>query len=160
MDIRPFHESDEGGVISLWTKVFGYTAPHNDPATVIRHKLAVQRDLFFVALHDGTLLGTVMAGYDGHRGWIYSLAVSPEARRRGIGTALMRYVEEELVKKGCPKVNLQVLASNAATVAFYQKLGYAVEERVSMGKLLPSPAAPLSSRNSCPRFPEANIKSS
>ena len=80
--------------------------------------------------------GTVMGGYDGHRGWVYSLAVVPEVRRRGVGTALMRHVERELAVRGCPKVNLQVLASNAATVAFYEKLGYSVEERVSMGKLL------------------------
>jgi ribosomal protein S18 acetylase RimI-like enzyme len=69
---------------------------------------------------------------------IPSLAVEPEVRRRGIGTALMRPVERALAGRGCPKVNLQVLASNAATVAFYEKLGYSVEERVSMGKLLGS----------------------
>jgi ribosomal protein S18 acetylase RimI-like enzyme len=90
---------------------------------------------------DGAVAGTVMGAYDGHRGWIYSLAVRPEVRRRGIGTALMRHVERELARLGCPKVNLQVLASNVATVAFYRKLGYAVEERVSRGKLLePGPA--------------------
>jgi ribosomal protein S18 acetylase RimI-like enzyme len=92
--------------------------------------------LFFVARLDGLLVGTVMSGYDGHRGWVYSLAVGSEVRRRGSGTALMQHVERELASRGCPKVNLQVLASNAATVAFYEKLGYSVEERVSMGKLL------------------------
>jgi len=139
MEIRPFQEADTEHVIALWTNVFAYPAPHNDPATVIRQKLAVQRDLFLVALLDGVLVGTVMGGYDGHRGWVYSLAVNPPARRQGIGSALMRHLERELGRKGCTKVNLQVLASNAATVAFYQKLGYAVEERVSMGKLLESP---------------------
>jgi ribosomal protein S18 acetylase RimI-like enzyme len=138
MDVRPFHESDEDDVIALWTEAFGYPAAHNDPATVIRHKLAVQRDLFFVATLDNRLVGTIMGGYDGHRGWIYSLAVGPEVRRRGIGTALMRHVERELAGRGCPKVNLQVLATNAATVAFYERLGYSVEERVSMGKILGS----------------------
>jgi ribosomal protein S18 acetylase RimI-like enzyme len=140
MDIRPFHESDEAEVVALWTEVFGYAAPHNDPATVIRHKLACQRDLFFVARLDGRLAGTVLGGYDGHRGWVYSLAVSPDVRRRGVGTALMRHVERELASQGCPKVNLQVVATNAATVAFYEKLGYAVEERISMGKVLESRA--------------------
>jgi ribosomal protein S18 acetylase RimI-like enzyme len=141
MDIRPFRESDEADVIALWADVFAYPAAHNDPATVIRHKLAVQRELFFVAVLDGAVVGTVMGGYDGHRGWIYSLAVRPEVRRRGIGTALMRHVERELTRLGCPKVNLQVLASNVATVEFYRRLGYTVEERVSMGKLLePGPA--------------------
>jgi ribosomal protein S18 acetylase RimI-like enzyme len=145
MEIRPFDETDSEAVIALWTIVFAYPAPHNDPATVIQHKLAVQRDLFFVAVLNGALVGTVMAGYDGHRGWIYSLAIAPSFRRRGIGTALMRHIERELAARGCPKVNLQVLASNAGTVEFYKKLGYAVEERVSMGKLLASPSEkPLS----------------
>jgi ribosomal protein S18 acetylase RimI-like enzyme len=135
-DIRAFHRSDGEQVAALWSAVFGYAAPHNQPAAVIRCKLAVQRDLFFVALLDDKLVGTVMGGYDGHRGWVYSLAVAPELRHRGIGTALVRHVERALRERGCPKINLQVLASNAATVAFYEKLGYAVEERVSMGKVL------------------------
>jgi ribosomal protein S18 acetylase RimI-like enzyme len=136
MEIRLFDKADEQAVIALWTNVFGYTAPHNDPARVIQEKLAVQRDLFFVALLDGVLVGSVMGGYDGHRGWLYSLAVSPGARRRGIGTALMKRIEQELAQRGCPKINLQVLSTNAATVAFYQKLGYSVEQRVSLGKVL------------------------
>lgn len=136
MEIRVFEKSDEERVIALWANVFAYTAPHNDPATVIRQKCAVQPELFFVAILDGVLVGTVMGGYDGHRGWIYSLAVSPETRGRGIGASLMKHVEQELTKKGCSKVNLQVLMSNAGVVEFYCKRGYAVEERVSMGKLL------------------------
>lgn len=140
MEIRPFQETDESSVIALWADVFAYPEPRNNPATVIRQKRAVQPDLFFVALLDGVLVGTVMGGYDGHRGWIYSLAVSPPARRRGIGTALMRRVERELAARGCPKVNLQVLAANAGTVEFYRKLGYTVEERISMGKLLSPPS--------------------
>jgi ribosomal protein S18 acetylase RimI-like enzyme len=138
MEICPFHELDEADVIALWTDVFGYSAAHNDPSTVIRHKMTVQSDLFFVARLDGRLVGTVMGGYDGHRGWIYSLAVGMEVRRRGIGAALMRHVEQALAGRGCPKVNLQVLSANAATVAFYEKLGYSVEERISMGKHLGS----------------------
>jgi ribosomal protein S18 acetylase RimI-like enzyme len=140
MDIRPFEEADAAAVIALWRSVFAYPAPHNDPARIIRDKLTVQRELFFVARLDGALVGTVMGGYDGHRGWVYSLAVEPQARRRGVGTALMTHVERELALRGCPKVNLQVLATNASTVEFYRKLGYAVEERVSMGKVLTSPS--------------------
>jgi ribosomal protein S18 acetylase RimI-like enzyme len=136
MDIRLFEEADAGAVQALWAAVFAYPTAHNDPAFVIRQKLACQRDLFFVALLDGELAGTVMGGYDGHRGWVYSLAVDPRVRRRGVGTVLMRHLEGELALRGCPKINLQVLASNAGTVAFYRKLGYAVEERISMGKLL------------------------
>jgi ribosomal protein S18 acetylase RimI-like enzyme len=122
---------------ALWTAVFAYPAPHNEPTRVIRDKPAVQPELFFVALLDGVLVGTVLGGYDGHRWWLYSLAVSPQARRQGIGTGLMHHLESELAVQGCPKVNLQVLASNAETIEFYKKLGYSVEERISMGKLLP-----------------------
>jgi ribosomal protein S18 acetylase RimI-like enzyme len=139
MEIRCFEEADTAAVIALWKSVFAYPAPHNDPATVIRQKLTVQRDLFFVAQLDGSLVGTVMGGYDGHRGWIYSLAVDSRVRRQRIGTTLMQHVERELASRGCPKVNLQALASNPEAVAFYRKLGYSVEERVSMGKILPVP---------------------
>lgn len=136
MEIRTFHEADESAVIALWKNVFAYPEPRNDPAKVIRDKLATQRELFFVAVLDDRVVGTVLGGYDGHRGWIYSLAVNPDVRRRGIGAALVRHVEQELARRSCPKINLQVLASNAAVVAFYRKLGYAVEERISMGKVL------------------------
>ena len=116
--------------------MFGYSAAHNEPNLVIRLKVAVQDDLFFVAMLAGRLAGTVMGGYDGHRGWIYSMAVRPELRRRGIGAALIQYAELELVAHGCRKVNLQVVASNAAVIDFYKRVGYVVEERVSMGKIL------------------------
>ncbi len=136
MEIRVFQESDEREVIALWQQVFAYPEPRNDPATVIRHKMAAQRNLFFVAVADGRLVGTVMGGYDGHRGWIYSLAVDPAHRRRKVGTALIRHVERALAEAGSPKINLQVLPTNAGAVAFYEKLGYHVEERISIGKVL------------------------
>jgi ribosomal protein S18 acetylase RimI-like enzyme len=85
---------------------------------------------------DGKTVGTVMGGYDGHRGWIYSLAVDPDHRHQKIGTALVRHVVRTLANLGCPKINLQVLSSNVATVDFYTKLGYRVEERISLGKVL------------------------
>ena len=136
MEIRPFLEADINAVVELWKNVFAPTAPHHDPARVIRHKVAVQREMFFVAVLDGRLVGTVMCGYDGHRGWIYSLAVNPQNRRRGISTALVERAERELAGAGCPKVNLQVVSSNSAIVSLYRWLGYAVEDRISMGKLL------------------------
>jgi ribosomal protein S18 acetylase RimI-like enzyme len=139
--IRTFHESDTEAVIALWHTVFPDDPPHNDPTTVIRQKLAVQRDVFLVALVGDHLVGTTLAGYDGHRGWLYKLAVLPGYRRLGIGTALVRHAEDALRALGCTKVNLQVRATNTGVVAFYKHLGYHVEERISMGKRLPDSSA-------------------
>lgn len=77
MQIRPYIDSDQPAVVTLWREVFDYTEPRNDPATSIQRKLAFQREPFFVATLEGALAGTVMSGYDGHRGWIYSLSVAP-----------------------------------------------------------------------------------
>lgn len=136
MPIRTFAEPDTSAVIALWKQVFSYDAPHNDPATAIARKLACQRELFFVAEADDRIVGTVMGGYDGHRGWIYSLAVEPQAQRRGIGRALVQHVERALAERGCLKINLQILAGNADVAGFYERLGYKAEPRISMGKVL------------------------
>jgi hypothetical protein len=136
VNIRPFLESDTKAVAALWRRVHPQAPARNVPEEDMRRKLAVQRELFLVAELDAEVVGTAMAGYDGHRGWIYYLVVSPEHRRRGIGTALMKRVEKELARLGCPKLNLQVRASNEEVVAFYKKLGYEIEERISMGRRL------------------------
>ena len=132
--IRPFEEEDAPKVIALWNRVLADGSPHNDPALAIRKKTEVDDELFFVAEVDSRLVGTVMGGYDGHRGWIYALAVEPEHQRQGIGRALIAHLESALLERGCLKINLQVRASNESVIAFYEKLGYQVEERVSMGK--------------------------
>jgi ribosomal protein S18 acetylase RimI-like enzyme len=116
--------------------VFGHAAPHNNPALVIAKKVGAADGLFFVATVADAVVGTVMAGYDGHRGWIYSLAVDRAHRRNGIGRGLVRAAEAALAARGCLKVNLQVVAGNEDSVAFYATLGYAVEPRTSMGRLL------------------------
>ncbi len=136
VEIRPYVESDEAVVAALWREVFPESSAWNHPETDIQRKLAVQRELFLVAMFDAEIVGTAMGGYDGHRGWIYYVVVSPRHRRQGIGTALMAGVEERVVRLGCPKLNLQVRASNHEVVLFYERLGYKVEERVSMGKRL------------------------
>ena len=134
--IRPYEETDEAAVVDLWQEVFPDAPAWNDPLNDIRRKLTVQPELFFIAVKDQQLVGTAMAGYDGHRGWIYYVVVSPNHRRQGIGSALMGHAEEALREKGCPKLNLQVRASNHEVVKFYQQLGYEIEERVSMAKRL------------------------
>ena len=134
MQIRQFCEADQPQVVRLWREVFGYDAPHNDPELMIRRKMAAQPDLFFVGEVETHVVGTLMAGYDGHRGWIYLLAVHPEHRRRGLGSALLTRAQDELAARGCLKINLQVMAENQDVVAFYQAHGFDVERRNSMGK--------------------------
>lgn len=136
MNIRNYKPDDKKQVIPLWEQVFAPTAPHNDPETSIGKKEEVQDGLFFIAEEKETIIGTIMAGYDGHRGWIYSLAVAPDHRKKGIASALVNHALTELKKKNCPKVNLQIVAGNEQVIDFYKKLGFAVEERISMGKII------------------------
>ena len=127
----------QAAVVHLWKDTFGYETAHNEPNLVIAKKVALHDGLFFVALQDHLVVGTVMGGYDGHRGWIYSLAVDPDHQRRGLGSHLVRHLEARLAELGCLKINLQILASHASVEAFYRSLGYLTEERISMGKRLP-----------------------
>ena len=136
METRPYKDTDEAAVVDLWTLVEPDPSPWNIPADDIARKLRVQRELFIVAEIDGELVGTAMGGWDGHRGWVYSVVVSPEHRREGVGTALMKRVERDLAFMGCHKLNLQVRGSNREAVEFYKSLGYSTEDRVSMGKRL------------------------
>ena len=140
MIIRTFEAGDRDAVIALWRDVFPEYAdasrPQRDPALSIANKMKVQPELFFVGAVDGEVIGTVMAGYDGHRGWVYSLAVTPSLRGRGHGRALMMHAEAVLTKLGCPKVNLQILSVKTELRGFYEKLGYRMDEVVSLGKRL------------------------
>jgi ribosomal protein S18 acetylase RimI-like enzyme len=133
--IRPFLDADAAAVIELW-RVCGLTRPWNDPARDIDRKLTEQRDLFLVGEVDGVIVATVMGGYDGHRGWVNYLGVAPSSRGRGYARMLMVEVESRLRDRGCPKVNLQVRADNAAALGFYRALGYDVDDVVSLGRRL------------------------
>ncbi|ASV39642.1 GNAT family acetyltransferase [Pseudomonas sp. NS1(2017)] len=121
-------------VVALWQQAFGYDTAHNVPTLAIDKKLAVNDGLFFVATDKKTVIGTVLAGYDGHRGWLYSVAVHADYRRHGLGSSLVRYAEQALTALGCMKINLQINGGNDAVVGFYEALGYGVEPRISMGK--------------------------
>lgn len=135
MDIRAFQKGDETAVVALWERC-GLTRPWNDPRKDIARKLQVQPELFLVGLLGRELVATVMAGYEGHRGWVNYLAVAPEHRKKGFGRCLMEEVEKRLVERGCPKLNMQVRSSNTDAVAFYRRLGYAADEAVALGKRL------------------------
>jgi len=133
--IREFHPRDEAAVVSLWERC-GLIRPSNDPHQDIERKLRVRPDLFLVGDLDGTIVASVMAGYEGHRGWINYLAVDPGHQRAGLGRTILAEAEARLRASGCPKVNLQVRTSNRAAIDFYVRLGYTVDEVVSMGKRL------------------------
>ena len=120
----------------LWKEAFPDAPARNQAAHSIVAKIAVQPELFLVALDGPQVIGTVMAGYDGHRGWLHSVAVRRSHQRQGVGSALVREAERRLLDLGCPKLNLQVMPGNAPVAAFYERLGFGVEERISMGKVL------------------------
>lgn len=135
LTIRPFEAADQGEVIALW-QACGLVVPWNNPRRDIERKLRVGPELFLVGELNGRLVATCMAGYEGHRGWINYLAVSPELHRQGIAARVMRAAEAGLRRMGCPKINLQVRASNEEVIAFYRSIGYKIDDVVSMGKRL------------------------
>src|SRR5947209_3937496 len=133
--LRPFDAADEAAVIALWHEC-GLVVPWNDPARDIALKCAFQPGLFLVGTLSGQVIGTVMVGYDGHRGWINYLGVSPSLRRRGVGRWLMEHAEARLRALGCPKINLQVRTTNLAVIEFYHAIGFKDDAVVSLGKRL------------------------
>ncbi|MEC5386713.1 GNAT family acetyltransferase [Uliginosibacterium sp. H3] len=135
MHIRAFLASDEAAVIALWNEC-GLLRPWNDPHKDIVRKLSEQPEMFLIGECGGELVASLMAGFDGHRGWLNYLAVAPALRHRSFGRLLVAEAERMLTERGCPKLNLQVRSSNAAVLAFYAKLGYAPDDVVSMGKRL------------------------
>ncbi|MBI5117154.1 GNAT family acetyltransferase [Candidatus Poribacteria bacterium] len=135
MEIRPFELRDEEAVIQLWA-VCGLVVPWNNPHRDIQRKLKVQADMFLVGCLDGKVIASVMAGYDGHRGWINYLAVHPHHQRAGIAKHMMDEAEGRLRAVGCPKINLQVRSTNAAVIEFYKRIGFKTDDVVSLGKRL------------------------
>ena len=136
MQVRVFTPTDTDAVVQLW-KDCGLTRPWNDPYNDIERKRSVSPDLFWVGEDaNGQIMAAVMVGYDGHRGWINYLAVHPTQQRQGYARQLMVQAEQELTARSCPKLNLQVRAGNEVVIAFYESLGYADDQTVSMGKRL------------------------
>jgi ribosomal protein S18 acetylase RimI-like enzyme len=135
MQIRSFEPADEGAVIELWEQC-SLTRAWNDPVKDIQRKLQVRPELFLVGHENDELVATAMVGYDGHRGWIYYLGVSPQHQQRGYGRQIMEHAERLLRAEGCPKINLQVRTSNRQAMDFYRRLGYEIDDGVSLGKRL------------------------
>ena len=133
--IRPLKEGDEEALVSLWN-MCKLTVPWNNPYKDIARKLKVQPELFLVGYLEDKLIASVMAGYDGHRGWINYFAVHPDFRAMGYGKQLMDNVENGLRELGCPKINLHIREENDKVFSYYQKLGFVEEKRINMGKRL------------------------
>jgi ribosomal protein S18 acetylase RimI-like enzyme len=133
--IRSYNPEDEKEVVNLWFKC-NLLVPHNNPRHDIERKLKTNPEWFLVGVLDGEVVATCMVGYEGHRGWINYLAVSPHYQRRGIATRLIKEAERRLRAVGCPKINLQVRASNKEAITFYERIGYSKDDVVGMGKRL------------------------
>ncbi|BDZ48069.1 acetyltransferase YpeA [Frondihabitans sucicola] len=139
MLIRPFREEDTETVVALW-ETCGLTRPWNDPRRDIARKLRVQRELFLVGV-DGAgdqdpLIATAMAGYDGHRGWVYYVAVAPDHQGERLGAQLMAEAERLLLELGCPKINIQIRSGNDRVIGFYEHLGFTPDGALGFGKRL------------------------
>jgi ribosomal protein S18 acetylase RimI-like enzyme len=120
MQISEYQEKDAEAIIELWSKC-RLVVPSNNPRRDIERKLHVDRNLFLVGIINGKVIASVMGGYEGHRGWINYLAVDPAHRRKGYGRRIMQEVERRIRAKGCPKINLQIRATNDAVIKFYQR---------------------------------------
>ena len=133
--IRPYHADDEEAVIALWTAC-KLVVPHNDPKKDIARKLRVNPAWFLIGEQDRMIVATCMAGYEGHRGWINYLAVSPGAQRRRLASRMMEEAERMLRNAGCPKINLQIRSTNSQVIEFYKSIGFKVDDVTCMGKRL------------------------
>ena len=139
--IRSFVSTDIDVIVALWRRC-GLVRPNNDPIKDIARKQKVRGDLFLVGSFDREIVASVMVGYEGHRGWINYLAVSPDHRKQGYGRKMMEEAERRLRAEGCPKINLQVRTSNSEVLAFYAAIGFLPDDVVSLGKRLEDDTIP------------------
>lgn len=135
--IRQFQKNDEKSLVQLWNDC-ELVVPWNNPHRDIQRKLKVQPELFLVSIHENRLVASVMGGYDGHRGWVYYLAVHPDYQRKGFARQMMLEIEKRLGNMGCAKINLQVRNTNLRVIEFYKRIGYKSDEVMSFGKQLES----------------------
>ncbi len=135
MEIRSYHPEDQKDLIQLWLDC-NLVVPHNNPAKDIQRKLDENPEWLLIAEIESEIVGSCMLGYDGHRGWVYYLAVSPSFQRQGIASQLMEYAENELRSMGCPKINLMVRESNLRVIDFYRSINYQQDPVITMSKRL------------------------
>ena len=135
MNIRPYSSGDETAVIALWQRC-NLVKPQNNSKRDIARKLKVDPELFLVGLEGKKVVAAAMGGYDGHRGSVYYLGVDPAYQKKGLGREIMAALEEKLIAKGCPKLNLMFRTENQGVEKFYEKLGYSRDACIEMGKRL------------------------
>jgi ribosomal protein S18 acetylase RimI-like enzyme len=131
-DLRP---DEVDAAIALW-EACDLTRPWNDPRSDAHRAFAGETSTILATREDGRLVATVMVGADGHRGWVYYLAVAPDRRKRGLGEAMMRAAEAWVAARGMPKMQLMVRIENAGAAGFYHAIGYETEERLLLAKRL------------------------
>jgi ribosomal protein S18 acetylase RimI-like enzyme len=135
MQIAPLSPARYEAAVALWREA-GLTRPWNDPIDDLQRAAAQSGSTVLAATEGDRLLATAMVGHDGHRGWVYYVAVTPVARGRGLGRAIMQACEHWLAQRGVPKLNLMVRGDNAAAIAFYASLGYRQDDVVVLAKRL------------------------
>ena len=139
MIVSEVADSDTEAVVALWRRC-DLTRPWNDPHADLAQARVTPTSTVLVGQIEGVLVASVMVGYDGHRGWVYYLAVTPEARRGGFGRRMMQAAEAWLRDRGAPKIQLMVRNTNAAAIGFYERLGLERQDVVILGKRLDRPA--------------------
>ncbi|MHA6722274.1 GNAT family acetyltransferase [Sphingomonas sp. RS2018] len=127
--------SDRAVVVALW-HACGLTRPWNDPHADYDRALGGEASTILVVREGEAIIGSVMIGDDGHRGWVYYLATFPSARRRGIGRTLMAAAQDWLRSRGCPKIQLMVRDDNATAAAFYEAIGLERQKVATYGRFL------------------------
>lgn len=135
MIIRSFNSGDRNSIVQLW-KDCGLVVPWNNPQLDIERKSEDNPEEILVGLINDDVVASAIVGYDGHRGWVYYLAVHPQHQRKGLGNQIMKYAENHLLKSGCPKINIMVRMTNLNVIKFYESIGYKKENIVTLGKRL------------------------
>lgn len=135
MLIEPLQSERITAASELWAEV-GLTRPWNDPIEDLRRALAGPTSTVLAGLEKEMLVATAVVGHDGHRGWVYYLAVRADARGRGHGAAMMRACEQWLHERAVPKLNVMVRDDNVAVRGFYARLGYVIDDVTVLSRRL------------------------
>jgi hypothetical protein len=135
LSIAPIGDADVADVIALW-QACGLTRPWNDPAADIALARRGPNSAILIGRDGDAMIATAMVGHDGHRGWVYYVAVDPARREKGFGRAIMNAAEDWLRQAGIAKLQLMVRRENAKAGAFYQSIGYAESQTIVFAKWL------------------------